>query len=253
VSSPAAIPPPPWSAGARRRPSRARTPLSPEAIVDAALELLDAEGLEAVTMRRVAERLDTGPASFYQHISGKDELLELLFDRIAAEVERPPAPAPGEDWQEPLKQLLRSLRRVLTGHRDIAYVALGRIPTGANALAVAEAMLAIMDRGGVPPAIATYATDTLSLFVAATAYEDSIRETDFGGHESEYFEKVHAYFAALPPERFPTLARHAELLTRPEEAPDERFEFALDVQVRGIAALAAAAAAPPRRAQRRRR
>ncbi len=226
----------------RRRAPRAKPPLSRDAIVEAALALVDAEGLEAVTMRRVAEALDTGPASFYQHISGKDELLELLFDRVAAEIEVPAPPAPGGDWQEPLKALCRSMRRVLSSHRDVAYVTLGRIPTGANALAIAEAMLAIMDAGGVPPDVSTYAVDALALFVGATSYEESIRESQFGGHESEYFEKVHDYFAALPSDRYPTLARLAERLTRPEEGDDDRFEFALDVQVRGIAALADEAA-----------
>jgi AcrR family transcriptional regulator len=239
VSSSDALPPPPWSASRPRAP-RAKPPLSAEAIVDVALTLLDAEGLEAVTMRRVAELLGTGPASLYQHVSGKDELLELLFDRVAGEIELPAAPADG-DWQEPLKALLRSMRTVLSSHRDIAYVTLGRIPTGSNALGIAEGMLAIMDAGGVPSAVSTYAVDTLALFIGAVSYEDSIRASQFGGEEAEYFERVHEYFAALPADRFPTLARLSEQLTRPEEGPDDRFEFALDVQVRGIAALAAAA------------
>ncbi len=238
MSSSDALPPPPWSA-VKPRSSRAKPPLSRDAIVDVGIELLDAEGLDAVTMRRVAERLGTGPASLYQHVAGKDELLELLFDRVAGEIELP-APNAG-DWQEPLKALLRSMRTVLSSHRDIAYVTLGRIPTGANALGIAEGMLAIMDAGGVPPEISTYAVDTLALFIGAVSYEDSIRATQFGDQESEYFERVHEYFAALPADRFPTLARLSELLTRPEEGEDDRFEFALDVQVRGIAALAAAA------------
>ena len=239
MSSGDALPPPPWSAGGRRRPPRAKPPLTREAIVEAALAIVDAEGLEAATMRRVAHALDTGPASLYQHVAGKDELLELLFDRVAAEIELPPPPPPGGDWQEPLKAVCRSTRDAYARHRDIAYVTLGRIPTGANALAVAEAMLAIMDAGGVPPDVSTYAIDALSLFVGATAYEESISATQFGGHGSEYFETVHAYFAALPLERFPTLARLADRLTRPETREGERFEFALDVQVCGIAALTA--------------
>jgi len=92
----------------------------------------------------------------------------------------------------------------------------------------------------VPPAISTYAVDALALFVGASAYEDSIRIYQYGGHESEYFERIHDYFSALPADRFPTLARLAPELTRQGEHEDDRFEFALDVQVWGIAALAAA-------------
>lgn len=244
MSTPDPLPPPPWGAAATARPRRGRSkpPLTREAIVDAALALLDAEGLKAVTMRHVAEALDTGAASFYQHISGKEELLELVFDRVCAEVELPPPPGPGGDWQEPLKALLRSMRSAFSSHRDVAHVTLGRFFTGPHALAIPEAMLAIMDAGGVPPHVSTYALDALYLFVVITAYDESVRVGRRDGPESsaQSWAELRAYLASLPTDRFPTLARLAEPLARPDTDDDERFELALEVQVRGIASLAAA-------------
>ena len=108
VSNLESLPIPPWSA-ARERPvgAPAKTPLTREAIVEAALAVLDAEGLEGVSMRRVAQRLGTGPASLYQHVSNKDELLELVLDRVAGDIEIP-EPGVGPDaWQAPLKDLLK--------------------------------------------------------------------------------------------------------------------------------------------------
>lgn len=206
-------------------------------MLDAAQAILDREGLDGISMRRVAERLGTGPATLYQHVADKEELLEELLDRIMGEVELP-RPDP-DDWQTPLKQALRSLRAVLVAHRDIAYVTLGRVPTGPNMLAGAEAMLSILHVGGVPAPVAAYSIDMLALFVGAVAYEEAIEAQRMGSEEEakRYFEQVGGYFAALPPARFPTLSAFAADLTRIGATEDERFEFALDVQLRGIAAM----------------
>lgn len=214
-----------------------------DAIVAAALEILDAEGLDGISMRRVAEKLSTGPASLYQHVSNKDELLEQLLDHVMAEVELPEPDR--DDWQTPLKQMLRAMRAILSSHRDIAYVTMGRIPTGPNALRVAERLLLILRTGGVPDRVASYAVDTLALFVGAVSYEESIQTRHMGPTVEDalaYVEQVHDYFAALPADRFPSLVAMARDLTAFEEEPDARFEFALDVNVQGIAAMAARAA-----------
>lgn len=242
MSTDDALPAPPWSPRRRRPGPAAKAPLTRDAIVAAALEILDAEGLEGISMRRVAERLGTGPASLYQHVANKDDLLEQLLDHVIGEIELP-APDP-RDWQTPIKQLLRATRATLSAHRDVAYVTLGRIPTGGNALRVAERMLAIMRAGGVPDQVCAYAVDTLMLFVGAVSYEESIQSASLGATEAEaraYVRQVHDYFAALPPDRFPSLVALAGHLTRWEEGEDARFEFGLTVQVGGVAALAAAA------------
>jgi AcrR family transcriptional regulator len=236
------LPVPPWSAARERHAGApAKAPLSRDAIVAAAISLLDAEGLEGVTMRRVAQRLETGPASLYQHVGGKDELLELVLDRVCADVQIP-APGDGPDgWQEPLKQLLRSIRNVLAAHQDLAYVMLGRVPTGPNSLAGAEGLLRILRAGEIPPRIAANAADTLLLFVASTTYEDAIRRRLIGTMDEArvYIERVREYFLALPADRFPTLVGMVDELVDFDQNEEGGFEFALDVQVRGIAALAA--------------
>jgi AcrR family transcriptional regulator len=233
-----ALPTPPG-----RRPRRdgpPRRPLTQEAIVETAIRVLDAEGLEAVTMRRVAQELGTGPASLYAHVSGKEELRELMLDRIAAEV-RLPVPDPAR-WQEQLKELAREIRRVYTSHRDIAMVSIGLIPTGPHLLDIAEAQIALMRAGGVPKEMAGIAVDTLGMFLDADAIEDTVyvARTPEGEnpweHMQAYLEQVREYFAALPPERYPHLVGMVDELTG--ESGDGRFEFGLDLLVRGIASYA---------------
>src|SRR5215207_9689886 len=98
------ISPPPWQQA--RSPRAARTPLSRERIVEAALQILVDEGYEAVSMRKVAQALGTGPASLYAHVANKKDLDQLLVDHAAAQV-RIPDPDP-EHWQEQLKDAMRS-------------------------------------------------------------------------------------------------------------------------------------------------
>ncbi|MFI0407733.1 TetR/AcrR family transcriptional regulator [Actinomadura sp. 3N508] len=220
-----------------RKAAAARQPLTRELIVDAAIRVLDAEGLEAATMRRVAQELGTGAASLYAHVSGREELRELMLDRVAGEV-RLPVPDPAR-WQEQLKELALETRRVLTSHRDIAQVSIGLIPTGPNLLAVAEAQLALMRAGGVPPKIAALAVDTLGMFVDADAIEGTIYSAKLSGG-AEAIEKFHRYlgeirdfFKALPADRYPNVTAMAQELT--SEGGDARFEFGLDILLRGIA------------------
>jgi AcrR family transcriptional regulator len=236
VSSTGSLPEPPWSS-AKPRSTPARAPLSRDAILAAAMAILDADGLDAVSMRAVADRLGTGPASLYAHVSGKDELLALMLDRVIGEVRVPPADA--RRWADQAREVMRSMRDSLAAHRDIARVAIGEIPTGHNAIAAMEGVLAILLAGGLPKQVAAYAADLLPLYVVATAYEDSIRQTRMGLATEEqqvaYIAGIRDYFSSLPADRFPTLVSMVPQLT---EMEGDRFEFGLDVLIGGLAALA---------------
>jgi AcrR family transcriptional regulator len=236
VSAEDAIPEPPWL---RERPRRAapRVPLSREAIVEAALRVVDREGVEGVSMRRVAEELGTGPSSLYWHIRNKDELLNLVFDRVVGEIQLPP-PDPSR-WEEQSKEMAREMRRVLGRHRDIARVSLGRIPIGPNLVRFVEWQLALLRGAGIPDRAAAYAGDLFGLYLGAHAYEETLGLASPTGEElppHEVLEMIRGYFASLPPDQFPnTVAVIDELMSG---GPDERFEFGLDVLVRGLAAQA---------------
>src|SRR6266498_3964925 len=127
TSSAGSVPEPPWRTSTHPH-AVPRVPLTREAIVDAALRVLDREGLEALSMRRVGEELGTGAASLYWHVRNKEELLQLVFERVTEEVVLPEADP--SRWQEQLKDLARESRRVMKRHRDIARLSLGRIPAG---------------------------------------------------------------------------------------------------------------------------
>jgi AcrR family transcriptional regulator len=225
------VPVPPWRK--RRKTAPPKQPLSQDLIVGAALRLLRAEGLDAVSMRRVAQELDTGPASLYAHVSNKEELLDLMLDRIASEI-RLPEPDPAR-WQEQIKEIAREARRVWTSYSDISRVSLGNIPTGPHLLAIAERQLALMRAGGVPDEVAALFIDRLALYVDGDAYEGSVylARLKEGFDPETYFVQIRDYFAGLPADRFPNIVSMVDSLVAPGD--DERFEFGLDLLVRGLA------------------
>ncbi|WP_412541363.1 TetR/AcrR family transcriptional regulator [Longispora sp. K20-0274] len=228
------LPVPPWEQRPQKRRST-KQPLSREAILAAAFRILDAEGLDAVTMRRIADELDTGPASLYAHVANKDELYNLLLDQAAGEMV---LPAPDADnWQDRAKHFIRELNRVLTSHKDLGRAALARIPISPNALAASEALLAILRAGGVPDQDCAWSADILSLYAVAHAYESGLQQLQGGEDDGHaYVAAIGEYFHQLPADRFPNIVELAGLLTT--GGGDVRFEFGLDLLIRGLASRA---------------
>jgi AcrR family transcriptional regulator len=210
--------------------------LSRDAIVDAAITVLDAEGLDGLSMRRIAQELNTGPASLYAHVSNRDELEELVFDRIMGEV---PVPEPDpERWQEQLKQLMRDLVAALDRHPGSARLAMGRIPFTPNALVREEATLALMRCGGLPERTVALGIDLLFLYATAAAFEESVSAKDWATPEAagERLAQMRGYLESLPVDRFPNLVSMVGPLLSADGS--ERFEFGLDTLIQGLAAAA---------------
>lgn len=218
-----------------RRERPAKSALSRDAIVEAALAITREEGIDAVSMRRIAQALDTGPASLYVYVANRDELLELLFDAAIGPIETEPVdPA---RWREQLKALgHRMLRMMVEDYPGIAILAMTHIPVGDNALRVTESVLALLKAGGASDQAAAYAADLFSMYVTAIAYEQSLYATRCSdpGHELDEVEKIARRFATLDAARFPTMAALAPAMTRGDG--DERFELGMDVLINGLLA-----------------
>ena len=230
------VPDPPWQATPRARPARA--PLSQDAIVHAALRVLDREGSAGLSMRRVAEELGTGPASLYWHVANKDALINLIIDQVAGEVALP-EPDP-DHWQEQLREWLLGVRRVFERHPGVAALTLGRVPTGPNVLRWAEWTLALLRGAGIPDRIAAFAGDLLGLYLGATGYEAAMPPMTSATGEplsvEESVATIRGYFASLPADQFPNVVATVDELVR--GGPEERFELGLDVILRGLASYA---------------
>jgi AcrR family transcriptional regulator len=233
------LPPPPWQRVPERPRGRRRDPLTREAIVAAAIKLLDAEGLDGFSMRRVAEELDTGAASLYWHVGSKDGLLDLVMEEVIGEMEVPD-PEP-ERWEEQLREVARKMRETILRHRDIVRVSIGRIPMGPNALRLNERVLAILRAGGVPDELAVQSFLLLISVVNGftmdeTGYVEEPPET--APPMDQAAEMVRGYLGSLPPDQFPNVIEVADHFAMTDQ--DARFELLLDLFVDGLATRAQA-------------
>jgi AcrR family transcriptional regulator len=154
----------------RRRPRA--DGLTVERIIDAALALVDRQGLEALTMRHLAEELSTASGSLYRHVAGRDELLVLVVDHVIGEVVLPPVDLDGRGKVE---WLAGELRRVLISHPNLLAALTASPLVGPNARRGAERALESLLEAGYEAKVAVVAYLALVDFVLGTVYFDTSR------------------------------------------------------------------------------
>jgi AcrR family transcriptional regulator len=209
-----------------RRERPAKPALTLAGIIATAVGVLRAEGLDKVTMRRLAVELDTGAASLYVYVRNTAELHAAVLDELLGEVE---LSADGP-WRERLVAILDSYSAVLFRYPSLARSALVTWPSGPHFLAVMEALLAALDDGLIPGDRAAWAVDLLLLHVTASAVEHSTRRENPGADDE--WNALTATVRGASPERFPHLAALGqELMSGPGGA---RRSWAFDVLINGV-------------------
>ncbi|MFF0013671.1 TetR/AcrR family transcriptional regulator [Streptomyces sp. NPDC005374] len=221
-------------AEAASRPRRRTVPITVEQVVETALGIIATEGYEALTMRRLAGALDTGPASLYAHVVNKADLDELLIGRLCAELVLPePDPAA---WREQVRGVCAQMRDQYLKYPGISRAALAMTPTDLEIVRVGEGMLAILLAGGAAPQAAAWTIDALLLYVAAYCLEVSVARQRSVHDDAAWVvdrDELLRRFAALPSEAFPHTTRHAAELTAGEG--HDRFDFTLTLMIEGLA------------------
>jgi AcrR family transcriptional regulator len=208
----------------RERPAKAA--LTRQGIVDAALAILRDEGLEKVTMRRIAAALDTGASALYVYVRDTEDLHAQILDAQLGPV-RGSAARRGT-WRHRLKALLTRYSRVLFDHSDMARMAMSTQPSGPNYLALVDTILGLLREGGVPDREAAWALDLLLLYATALPAERGNRSAAQAKGE---LSALSTAIATVDEARYPSIARvGVELLSGP--GPD-RFDWALDVLLNG--------------------
>ncbi len=197
------------------------TGLSHERILRVARALVDHEGLERVSMRRLAQELDVWPMSIYRYFRDKDELLDALAATAAADVAPPRA---GASWREQMRELLQQARSAMSA--DTAS-RLPRASLAPNVLRLPEAGLTILTQAGFSKADATSAWRALwsytfgfATFAVAPTWEEAFRRT-------------RSALAALPAEEYPALTTGADEFAA-AFSRDEEFEHGLERLLDGL-------------------
>jgi AcrR family transcriptional regulator len=213
-----------WVRDATTRPRRAPA-LSRKRIVDAAVALLDENGVDRLTMRRLAERLEVTSTALYWHVKTKDDVLDLAVDHIFGEVR---LPAPGRDWQDDARTLIRRWRAAMLRHPWSPSL-IGRPMLGPNVLARTEFLQATLVRGGFRALELTVATRMLANYVIGAALTEATwhqaQASVAQSHARRHISENRA--------RYPTLDESGHLDDRLWD-DDDLFERGLDALLDGL-------------------
>jgi AcrR family transcriptional regulator len=218
---------------ARRGPSGgAKPPITVDAIISTAFGIVESQGYEALTMRRVAAALETGPSSLYAHVVNKEDLDELLIGRLCAQISLPePDPAA---WRQQLVSVCTQLRDQYLRYPGISRAAFAAAPSNLDTLRVSEGMLAIMLAGGIDPQAAAWAIDSLTLYVNSYSLEVSLVNKQLSHSDDNWVVsrgEMLRRFAALP-DTYPQTKRYAAELTA--GTGHDRFDFTLGLLIDGL-------------------
>jgi AcrR family transcriptional regulator len=216
--------------------------LTSSRIVQAAIRVADAEGLEAISMARVAAEAGTAPMSLYRHVSGKEQLLELMGD--AAWGTPPPPQALSESWREGLSRWAWSMRRAATRHPWAARLPITSLPVLPNQVAWFENALACMRDTGLSEARKASVIMLLSGYVrnlAVTEMDVAAAIRDSGLAPDAWMARYGTMLRELTDaEQFPALAAFLNAgVFDIADAPEDEFVFGLERILDGVAALIA--------------
>jgi AcrR family transcriptional regulator len=218
------------------QPDGERPRLSKDAVTGRALELADADGLDALTIRKLAQHLGVTPMALYWHFRSKEDLLEGMGERVWSEVDMNVDAAAA--WPDQLRAMLESLVRVLRAHPSASQLLLVAEKRNESALRAAEIALSLLRGAGFDPehasAIARSALWTgIMLVLSDPCYKPELSADERAEHQ----RRGQIELAMLPVNRFPSLVECAVPMTASED-PDFHYSFGIDLFIAGVKAVA---------------
>jgi len=214
-----------------KRAAATKTRLSPDVIVASAVSLADAEGLEAVTVRRLAQEHGVTPMAMYWHFNDKEALLNGIAEHLIAAVELPePSDQP---WDVQLREILESLLEAIRPHPSVAGLAPKRILSSEPGLALAERALGLLREAGFgPDRAASVGSFLLCAVVTLVTNEPGPRPSIDGEARDEMIRHKRAALEALSPSRYPNVVAAAPGLVMCTS--EDYFGLNLDLLVQGV-------------------
>nr|WP_157359132.1 TetR/AcrR family transcriptional regulator [Arthrobacter sp. Soil782] len=188
------------------------------------MRLADREGVDGLSMRRLAGALGAGAMSLYHYVASKEELLDAMIDVVFGEIELAPVDT---DWQSAMRQRAVSTRQVLARHPWAIGLLESRTSPGPANLRHHEAVTACLRRAGFPVLMATHANWLLDSYVYGFALQEASLPFDTAEEFADMGEEV--YLPQLPPDEFPYLNESAAALVAAGYDPAEEFTFGLDL------------------------
>lgn len=226
-----------------RRNRPAKPPLTREGIVRVAVGILNEEGLERATMRRLAAELDTGPASLYVYVHNTAELHTAVLDQLLGDLDLR-ADSGDSGWQDRLVELLVDYTQLLVAHPSLARSVLALRPSEANYLRLADSILALLHTGGVPAGQAAWGVDLLLLAATGIGAEQGTRAESVEAYEEA--DAAAAILGDLAVEDYPNLTAVAKEIFSGTAKQRIRWTFRALIRGIGVTATPAADRSSPR-------
>lgn len=196
------------------------------------MAVADSEGIEAVTMRRLARELGVEAASLYHHVKGKEQILDGLVDLVAAAIE---LPKPSEDWREAVRQRAHRTRSGLLRHPWAVSLMASRASPGRSTLGLLEAGIRCFREGGFSVPMAAHAVSTVDSYVHGFVLQEV--NLPFR-NEAELVAMTTAIMETFPAAEFPYLFEMTvEHILLPGYDYGKEFDSGLALVVEGVATL----------------
>lgn len=208
-----------------------RAPLDRAAVVDAGIALADEAGVDALTMRRLAERLGFKAMALYNHVSGKDELLALMADAIALEID---VEFDGSDPLTVIRDHAIATRRAFVAHPWAPEIWLRHVP-GAARTDHMETILRAFDHSGLPADLAHHGFHAVTNHVLGYTLQENAMPIDI--HSSDGMARATGFLETLSPDQHPSTAAHVQQHLDGENSSS--FELVLDLILDGLSTRAA--------------
>lgn len=215
-----------------------RTPLTSERVMAAALQMADAEGLDALSMRNLAAALKVEAMSLYNHVPSKEKILEGLVELVVSEIEMPVV---GANWKSSMRRRALSAHAVLMAHPWATQLFASRINVGPNMLHYIDRTLGCLREGGFSYPLADHAWNALDSYI----YGFTFHTLNFPLDPADYVSATKQFIHLIPVETFPYMNGLSQELIAGRHDGVHRFELGLDLLLEGLEKLRLGEA-PPR-------
>lgn len=196
-------------------------------IIAAAIEIADADGLDRLSMRRLAEKIGIKAMSLYNHIASKDELFSLITDASLGESY---CPSPQGNWRSEMRKRASSLREVLLRHRWLAFLLVSRLNTGTELIRRLDASLGCLHGAGMSLIDADLALNAIDSLI----YGFTLQELHFPIEFDDYSKTAEEYTHLLPRDRYPHFRQLTDAVTSGSYNGKPEFERGLECVLDGI-------------------
>jgi AcrR family transcriptional regulator len=205
----------------------APTPLNRERILQAALRLADLEGLESLSMRKLAQVLGVQAMSLYNHVANKDDLIDGIVDRVVSEIAVPDLTI---DWKTAMRQRAISAHTVLLRHPWATMVLMSRVNVGPAMLRYVDTTLGCLQEAGFSFEMADHAWNALDSHI----YGFTLQKLNFPFEAEEYSEAAKTGLPLIPADKYPYLNRLTQYVIEDRYDGLHDFKFGLELLLDGL-------------------